>query len=162
MLYITKQFVIRINNMNMDISMQLNRRDLVCYVNEPYFSRGAEYVQGRLVKISSMSDTWIKGKIVGTNVYAVKLEYKQNELSGTCSCPAFEQFGPCKHLAALGLALLAYNCGKYRDVDKKLEDDIEEYEAFEKSLKRKNKSELIEMLVQVSNWYPNIVYDLMD
>jgi uncharacterized Zn finger protein len=147
---------------NMDINMKLNRRDLVCYIDEPYFSRGEEYVQQRLVKISSMSDTWIKGKIVGTNVYAVKLEYKHNELSGICSCPAFEQFGPCKHLAALGLALLAYHCGKYQDVDKKLEGDIEEYESFEKSLKRKNKSELIEMLIQVSNWYPDIVYDLMD
>jgi hypothetical protein len=61
---------------NMDINMKLNRRDLVCYIDEPYFSRGEEYVQQRLVKISSMSDTWIKGKIVGTNVYAVKLEYK--------------------------------------------------------------------------------------
>ncbi|WP_368666738.1 SWIM zinc finger family protein [Wolbachia endosymbiont of Mansonella ozzardi] len=35
-------------------------------------------------------------------------------LSGKCSCPAFVYFGPCKHTAAIGFALVNFDRKKCR------------------------------------------------
>jgi hypothetical protein len=141
--------------------MNIYKKDLKDFVDEPYFSRGEEYVIERRVKIGLISDKWVKGKIVGSTVYSVKLEYDKNSLTGTCSCPAFYDFGPCKHLAALGLAVIAYNNGKYLGLVEHCKENVSDFEAIEKSLKHKKKDELIDIIIQINSLYPDILYDVI-
>jgi uncharacterized Zn finger protein len=131
-------------------------------ISEPYFSRGKEYVTSRTIKITAVTETSVSGKIVGSYVYSIKLFFGKSGLEGTCTCPAFTDFGPCKHLAALGLAIIAYHKGDFHDLAEGFEGDVAEVEEFEKSLKKKSKDELIAMILQISGWYPDIICEFMD
>lgn len=142
--------------------MKLSEKDIKSFISEPYFSRGKEYVASRSIKITSVSETSVKGKIIGSYVYSVKLFLGKSGLDGMCTCPAFGDFGPCKHLAALGLAIIDYHQGKFRDLKEDFEDDIAEVEEFEKVLKHKNKDQLIAMIIQISDWYPDIRYEFTE
>ncbi|MDM8335232.1 SWIM zinc finger family protein [Wolbachia pipientis] len=42
----------------------------------------------------------------GAYVYRITLRCNGPLLSGGCSCPAFVYYGPCKHMAATGFALI--------------------------------------------------------
>ncbi len=77
--------------------MKINERDIKSFISEPYFSRGREYVESRSIKIGDVTETSVKGKIVGSYVYSVQLSLGKSGLSGRCTCPAFTDFGPCKH-----------------------------------------------------------------
>lgn len=75
-------------------------------------------------------------------------------MEGTCTCSAFTDFGPCKRLAALGLAIIAYRKGDFHDLAEDFESDVAEVEKFEKNLKNKSKDELITMILQISGGIP--------
>ena len=142
--------------------MKITEKDIKSLVNEPYFSRGREYVTSRAIKITSVSETSVKGKIIGTYVYSIILVSGNSGLEGNCTCPAFTDFGPCKHLAALGLAVIAYHQGEFHDLAEKFDRDVAELEDFEKCLKRKSKDELVAIIVQASSWHPDIIHEFMD
>lgn len=142
--------------------IKITEKAIKSFISEPYFSRGREYVTSRTIKITAITETSVTGKIVGSYVYSIKLFLGKSGLDGTCTCPAFTDFGPCKHLAALGLAIVAYHQGNFHDLDEQFENDVAEVEAFEKNLKRKNKDELISMIVQICGWYPDIIHEFMD
>ncbi|OWZ25569.1 SWIM zinc finger family protein [Wolbachia endosymbiont of Wuchereria bancrofti] len=62
-----------------------------------------------MVHIVSVSNFDVKLKVVGSGVYKVALRRDGNSLDGECFCPAFENFSPCKHIAATDFALIQYN-----------------------------------------------------
>ncbi len=82
-------------------------------VEEPYFSRGEKYFKDGMIKISSVSDGEVKAKVLGSVVYAVELFLMNEQLDGRCSCPAFHDIGPCKHIAAVAMTLIVHKKGKY-------------------------------------------------
>ncbi len=61
----------------------------------------------------------------------------------------------------MGFAIIAYHRGKFDTLAKDFEDDVADYEEFEKVLKRKNKDELIAMILEVSDWYPDMRHEFM-
>ena len=65
--------------------------------------RGAAYQRAGLVTIKQSSPTSIRAVATGTEDYDVRIEVDDRTLVLSCSCPAFDNDGPCKHLWATAL-----------------------------------------------------------
>ncbi|WP_265036304.1 SWIM zinc finger family protein [Wolbachia endosymbiont (group A) of Anomoia purmunda] len=141
--------------------MKLNRGNIEDLVDEPYFSRGEFYFNHGLVRIISVSDFDVKSKVVGSRVYKVTLKYNGQCLGGECSCPAFENFGPCKHMAATGFALIQYNKQGYCS-SAECSDRIDEQDRFEKLLLKKTKQEFVAIVIRLSDYCPEIIVDELE
>jgi uncharacterized Zn finger protein len=126
---------------------------------EPYFSRGKEYFDDRLVDLLSVSSDSVKACVAGTQVYTVTLKRKDRIIEAICTCPAFDDFGPCKHLVAVGLAVLEHHRNGYKPSHEFLER-MRERQKIEKFLKSKNKKELIELIWELNNQLPEVLYEL--
>ncbi len=55
----------------------------------------------------------INAKCVGTQVDYVVLSWEKGRLCGDCTWPAYEDFGPCKHLAVVAYAVISQQNGSY-------------------------------------------------
>jgi len=142
--------------------MRLNKEEIRKLIQEPYFSRGEKYFKGGMIKIIAMSEDSVKARAVGSCVYNIKLTIKSSKLNGTCSCPAFYDYGPCKHMAAVGLAAIEYVRGKFYKLNEKYVDQVDEFESFEKFLNGKTKKELVGLIVEMSGLYPEIIADFYE
>jgi superfamily II DNA or RNA helicase len=67
-------------------------------------SRGADYFQGRRVKITRGNDWEVDATVRGTTTYKVNLARDDDEIIVSCSCPYYETDGACKHIWATMLA----------------------------------------------------------
>eukprot|EP01138_Halocafeteria_seosinensis_P013352 gb/GECG01013638.1/.p1 GENE.gb/GECG01013638.1/~~gb/GECG01013638.1/.p1 ORF type:complete len:368 (+),score=70.56 gb/GECG01013638.1/:1-1104(+) len=92
------------------VYFDLNEGELQDMMEPRFFERGMDelYLEG-LVNIDKVFSKEAHGHAVGTSVYSVVLSRGLDGLTGTCTCPAFAKNGPCKHVAAVGLALIDYN-----------------------------------------------------
>lgn len=86
--------------------MNILMKHVLELINEPYLTRGKEYFYNRTVRITQIRGNTVKARIAGSRVYQATLTLKNNKLLGTCNCPAFTDFGPCKHLAAVCYAVM--------------------------------------------------------
>lgn len=137
--------------------MRIRRVDIERLVREPYLSRGEVYFNQGLVKIISVSDSEIKSKTVGKEIYEVTLRHNGISLGGECSCPAFRNWGPCKHMAATGFALIASNQWGY-EASAFCHDRIDEQNRVERLLLTKTREELIKIILN----HRGLVYDLYE
>ena len=71
------------------------------------FKRGAAYHTDGRVTILDRSSRRVVARVAGNKDYSVTLSGSGTEIDGTCSCPAFEDRGFCKHLVAVALAVNA-------------------------------------------------------
>ncbi len=116
--------------------------------SEKSYARGVGYFQEGVVILDRFDEKSAQGRVAGTQVYRVALNtIKTNELSGDCSCPAFQDYGPCKHLAALGLVALAMLENGYAPSEECVER-IERQEKFRETLASMDKTELIDLILQ--------------
>lgn len=82
----------------------LSEQGLLAQAGETIFGRGEEYV--RYVHGLVVRDQRATASIQARNVYVVELDWSGRELAGSCSCP-FNSGGEfCKHLVAVGLAVI--------------------------------------------------------
>ena len=65
--------------------------------------RGEAYQRAGVVTIDEASATAIRAVAIGSEDYDVRIEIDGSTLVLACSCPAFDDFGPCKHLWATAL-----------------------------------------------------------
>ena len=89
--------------------MQFSELDIAAFVDEPYRSRGARYAREGVVEVLERQDHKATACVHGTHDYRVSLVWQNDALAGRCTCPAYAQGVPCKHMAALAYALLADN-----------------------------------------------------
>lgn len=139
--------------------MHITFHDLKTLTEEPYFSRGRSYYQEGNVKLISVLSNQVKARVIGTRLYQVVLSRKGSHLVGTCNCPAVEDFGPCKHIAATGFALLAHLAGEAipgQGYDKKAGP----FEAVEKFLSSRTKQELVTLIFQLASDFPEVMWAL--
>ena len=136
--------------------MAITTSKISALVGEPYFSRGQDYFHKGMIFITSMGDKEITGKALGTDVYTTSLHLERRSLDGRCSCPAFAEIGPCKHMAALGLAWQTEKKGGY-EPSEEISDVISEYDEKKKVLRKASKAELIEAIIDISYNYPEIL-----
>jgi uncharacterized Zn finger protein len=128
-------------------------------ISEPYFTRGREYANKGLVKFVSIKSDKVIAHVAGTHIYRVIFSYKKTALMGDCSCQAFYEFGPCKHMAATGFAFIEYQRNGYKPSEE-YEEQARYFDDFSKTLNSKTKKELINFILQLTNDYPDIMYDL--
>lgn len=112
-----------------------------------YIKRGKEYFEEGMVKIRKFSDADVEADCIGTRKYCVSLSLKGGKLTGKCSCPAFEDFGPCKHMAATSFAAVAHAQKNYNPSRQYTQRD-EELSEVERRLKRMRKADLIDFIMQ--------------
>jgi tetratricopeptide (TPR) repeat protein len=68
------------------------------------FARGVAYHRDGQVEILSIKPRRVLAQVAGTEDYRTELRGDGEDIEGECSCPAFEDFGFCKHMVATGLA----------------------------------------------------------
>src|SRR3546814_1653807 len=76
-------------------------RDLA---GEKVFARGEDYYRGDQVEILAIESGRVLAQVAGTEDYRTELTGRDKEIGGECSCPAFEDWGFCKHMVATALA----------------------------------------------------------
>lgn len=74
------------------------------FVGDKVFARGEAYWRDGLVTIIDMNAAAVRAQVSGTESYRTTVTGKGADIGGDCSCPAFSDFGPCKHIAATALA----------------------------------------------------------
>ncbi len=74
------------------------------FVGDKAFARGETYWRDGLVTIIDMNAARVRAQVSGTEIYRTTVTGRGANIGGDCSCPAFSDFGPCKHIAATALA----------------------------------------------------------
>ena len=75
-------------------------RDLV---GEKVFARGEAYFRSGQVEILAIESERVVAQVSGTEDYRTVLTGRGKRIGGECSCPAFEEWGFCKHMVAVAL-----------------------------------------------------------
>ncbi len=68
------------------------------------FQRGEDYFRHGAVTLLSVEPGRVLAAVAGTEEYRTELRLRRDGIAGSCSCRAFEDWGFCKHLVAVGLA----------------------------------------------------------
>ena len=68
------------------------------------FARAEAYFRAGQVEILSIEPDRVLAQVAGTQDYRTVLTGARMEIDGECSCPAFGNWGFCKHMAATALA----------------------------------------------------------
>jgi len=76
-------------------------RDLA---GEAVFTRGEAYHRGGQVQILAIEPKRVLAQVAGTEDYRTELTGRGRNIGGHCSCPAFRDWGVCKHMVAVALA----------------------------------------------------------
>lgn len=140
--------------------MYITFEDIVVYIKEPYLSRGKGYFKDGLVELFYISSNNVKARVAGTQIYSVILSRKNKLIEGTCSCVAFSDYGPCKHLAATAFAVLQYNRDGYKPSEEYY-DRIQIYDKLKKHLSSLSKQDLISLIMKLAQEYPGTIeYEL--
>jgi uncharacterized Zn finger protein len=121
----------------------LDRFDLAALrdvAGEKVFARGAAYHEDGQVEIVTFDRTRVLARVVGSEVYRCELVGMGKKFSGECSCPAFSDWGFCKHLVAT--ALTANSLGS-----EALEQASGRFAKIREYLRAKGVEGLVEMVV---------------
>lgn len=125
--------------------MRITPEHIIDLVEERYRERGMQILRDGMVELLKVTDTIVTATCLGSRMYRVELELDDGKLVGECTCPAFEDFGPCKHMAAVAHAVRQSGYTP----SETYEDEKEETERIEKHLMKKSKSQLVSMIMQV-------------
>ncbi|WP_053959951.1 DEAD/DEAH box helicase [Sulfobacillus thermosulfidooxidans] len=92
------------------ISVTMSPQDIINRIGSTFYQRGMQYVKAhRVVDIreDSLSPGTIHATVQGSAPYHVQLTIDPTGYfrEGSCTCPAFWQYGGCKHIAAVLIAL---------------------------------------------------------
>src|SRR6266851_1467203 len=68
------------------------------------FERGEDYHDDGQVEILSLEPERVLAEVAGTDDYRIVLTGRGKKIGGECSCPAFSDWGFCKHMVATALA----------------------------------------------------------
>lgn len=84
-------------------SMRYDEACLREAAGEKVFARGQDYADRGQVMLLSASADGVLAAAFGTSDYTVWLKRPGPEVSGHCTCPAFDDAGLCKHMVAAAL-----------------------------------------------------------
>jgi len=68
------------------------------------FARGKAYFEDDDVELLAIEPSRVLAQVTGGEDYRTELRGRGNAIDGHCSCPAFVEWGFCKHMVAVGLA----------------------------------------------------------
>jgi tetratricopeptide (TPR) repeat protein len=113
------------------------------------FARGQEYYRGGSVELLSVTPKRVVAQVAGTEDYRTVLTGRGKELDGECSCPAFEDWGFCKHMVATALAANATG----DDVESEGADTLSR---MRKYLESKSAGGLVDMILELAERDPDL------
>jgi uncharacterized Zn finger protein len=120
---------------------------------EKVFARGLEYKEKGQVEIISIDRSRVLARVIGSQLYRTELKGRGTKPFGTCSCPAFSDWGFCKHLVATGLT--ANGLGP-----EAAEQAANRLSKIRDHLRGKGIEPLIDMIVNLAESDPNLLHDL--
>src|ERR1700730_18304952 len=115
------------------------------------FERGKEYFDDDCVEILLLEPKRVVALVAGTEDYRTVVTADGKEISGECSCPAFGDWGFCKHMVA---AALAANAAKNDSGAAGALPRVREH------LQAKSKDQLVDMVLELAEWHPELLRKL--
>jgi uncharacterized Zn finger protein len=125
--------------------MKLTLEQIRDLVDDRYIDRGRAYLAGGQLQLTKVTSDQVTAKCAGTRLYNVTLCLKGKKLSGSCTCPAVDEFGPCKHIAATALAIMAQGFTPSQSFLVRQE----QVSRLERKLLRMSKSDLAALVMQL-------------
>jgi tetratricopeptide (TPR) repeat protein len=119
-------------------------RDLA---GDKVFARGEVYHRDGQVVILSIEPERVLAQVEGTDDYRTELAGRGKDIDGECSCPAFGDWGFCKHMVAAALAANA--AGNDAEVD-----GAGALDRIRDHLKKKGADALVEMIMEMAEQDP--------
>lgn len=130
--------------------MNLTLAQLQRYVDQRYVDRGRGYFEQGLVVLNEVSDNRVQATCSGGRIYEITLTEQGGHLDGDCTCPAFEDFGPCKHIAATALAVMAGRKGMYAASNEAVER-ADGCRAIRERLLEMEKPDLVDFVLRIAD-----------
>ncbi len=116
------------------------------------FARGQGYFCGGRVEILAIERSWVRARVLGTEVYRTELKGSGRRFSGDCSCPVVSDRADfCKHLVAVALCVNAM---------KPDEAVPNRFERIRDHLRAQEPSALVEMIMGLADRDPRLLQDL--
>jgi uncharacterized Zn finger protein len=122
-------------------------------VGEKVFARGAAYHEDERVEIISFDGACVRARVIGSEVYRCELVGSGKKFSGKCSCPAFSDWGFCKHLVATALTVNSRGPGA-------LEQASGRFANIREHLRARGIEALVEMVVGLAERDPSLLTEL--
>ncbi len=120
---------------------------------EKVFARGVDYHEDGQVEIVTFDRARVLARVIGSEVYRCELVGMGKKFSGECSCPAFSDWGFCKHLVATALAANSLGAGA-------LEQASSRFAKIREHLRGKGVEGLVEMVVGLAERDPSLLKEL--
>jgi hypothetical protein len=108
---------------------------------EKVFARGEAYYRDGQVEILTVEPGRVLAQVTGTEDYRTELKGKGKDIHGECSCPAWEDWGFCKHMVATALTA--------NDLCADQPDGSGVFARIRDHLKEKSKDLLVEMIMDL-------------
>lgn len=140
--------------------MNITINELCSLVAEPYFSRGKKYFKEGLIEIQTSSEKQVQAQAAGSMMYQITIKRTNKNLIPYCSCQAFSDYGPCKHIAATCLALIELQSNRKYKPSEEYFERANEYANVQKYLNGLTKKELTSLLMQFASENSDIMYEL--
>ncbi len=110
------------------------------------FARGEAYYRGGQVEILVVEPGRVLAQVAGTEDYRTELTGRGEDFDGECSCPAFGDWGFCKHMVATALAA--------NDLRADEANGLGALAGIREHLKQKGVDALVEMVVDLAERDP--------
>lgn len=123
------------------------------FAGEKAFARGVAYHEDRQVEIVSIDNARVVARVIGSEVYHSQLDDTGKKFSGECSCPAFSDWGFCKHLVATALAANDLQPGE-------LEKTANRLTKIRDFLRAKGVERLVEIIMGLTERDPELLRDI--
>lgn len=98
------------------------------------------------MEILSDDGSRLRARVIGSERYRCELRGQGENITGSCSCPAFTDFGFCKHLVATALVATASTAGGLPVPDR--------FQPVRAHLHRLGETRLIEMILDLADHDP--------
>ena len=132
--------------------MKITAKEISQFIYEPYLSRGKNYCERGLVNILYISKHRVRALCSGTKIYTVSIKLNNGRLEGKCSCPAWDDFGPCKHMAATCFTLIDL----HSQSSKNMKENMQKIQDIRLLLENKAQDELIEYVLAYCDDYDEL------
>jgi len=109
---------------------------------EKVFARGEDYHRDGHVVLLAVEQARVLAQVEGSEDYRVELNGQGKAIGGDCSCPAFEDWGVCKHMVATALAV--------NSAGSEGEEAVGALTRIREHLKKKDVKVLVEMIVELA------------
>jgi uncharacterized Zn finger protein len=111
------------------------------------FLRGVDYYNDNHVEIVSIDGERVLAKVIGSELYCSQMKGAGKKFGGACSCPAFLDWGFCKHLVATALAMNGLSPEEFEQVAGRLTK-------IRNGLRNSGVDQLVEMIICIVEHKP--------